>query len=241
MVMTLVSQAIVVVGAADPRELSCEALQGPLVPALPDPAAVGGAGRARGDHVAVDLRRPLQRRELDARTRGLIGPACGLLHQWPFHVGECTSLNTPQWLGRPNLGMASIITVQAWRVLPFAVGHLPRRARIDSEGGRRRREGRRRDRNQEADLRHAAAAAADRARRRAVRDRLHRDRHGGRLHPHERRPVQLDAGAHRRGPSRRASRAGRSARARRFPSSCCRCSPSSRSRCSSSRAGAEVA
>jgi multiple sugar transport system permease protein len=52
---------------------------------------------------------------------GLIGPACGLLHQWPFRVGECTSLNTPQWLGQENLGMASIITVQAWRVLPFAV------------------------------------------------------------------------------------------------------------------------
>ena len=51
---------------------------------------------------------------------GLIGPACGLLHQWPFHVGECTSLNTPQWLGQENLGMAAIITVQAWRVLPFA-------------------------------------------------------------------------------------------------------------------------
>src|SRR3954454_18254036 len=31
---------------------------------------------------------------------GLIGPACGLLHHWPFHVGECTSLNTPQWLGQ---------------------------------------------------------------------------------------------------------------------------------------------
>jgi multiple sugar transport system permease protein len=52
---------------------------------------------------------------------GLIGPACALLHHWPFQVGECTSLNTPQWLGQENLAMAAIITVHAWRVLPFAV------------------------------------------------------------------------------------------------------------------------
>jgi multiple sugar transport system permease protein len=51
----------------------------------------------------------------------LIGPACAVLHQWPFQVGECTSLNTPQWLGQENLALASIIAVQAWRVLPFAV------------------------------------------------------------------------------------------------------------------------
>jgi multiple sugar transport system permease protein len=51
----------------------------------------------------------------------LIGPGCAVLHQWPFHVGQCDSLDVPQWLGQPNLAMASIITVQAWRVLPFAV------------------------------------------------------------------------------------------------------------------------
>ncbi len=51
----------------------------------------------------------------------LIGPACSVLHQWPFHVGECTALNTPQWLGQENLAMGAIITVQTWRVLPFAV------------------------------------------------------------------------------------------------------------------------
>ncbi len=32
-----------------------------------------------------------------------------------------TELTAPQWLGRPNLAMASIVAVQAWRVLPFAV------------------------------------------------------------------------------------------------------------------------
>jgi multiple sugar transport system permease protein len=51
----------------------------------------------------------------------LIGPACAVLHRWPFRVGQCTTLDVPQWLGQPNLAMASIITVQAWRVLPFAV------------------------------------------------------------------------------------------------------------------------
>src|SRR3954447_19517705 len=32
-----------------------------------------------------------------------------------------TELTAPQWLSRPNLAMASIVAVQAWRVLPFAV------------------------------------------------------------------------------------------------------------------------
>src|SRR5439155_14615132 len=31
-----------------------------------------------------------------------------------------TDLTAPQWLGKPDLAMASIITVQSWRVLPFA-------------------------------------------------------------------------------------------------------------------------
>src|SRR6266508_190564 len=57
----------------------------------------------------------------------LIGPACSALHQWPFHVGECTALNTPQWLGQENLAMGAIITVQTWRVLPFAVRSEERR------------------------------------------------------------------------------------------------------------------
>ena len=72
---------------------------------------------------------------------------------------------------------------------------LPRRPRVDPAGGRGRREGGRRDGDQEADLRHVAAAAADRARGAALRDRLHGDRHGGRLHHDERRAVQLDADA----------------------------------------------
>ena len=219
--MTLISQAIVVVCAAILVELPREAVPRPLVPALPDPPPVGGAGRARSDHVAVDLRLALQRRELVPRSTRR-SASCGLhlaFHR-RVHVAEHAAVARPG----PNLAMASIITVQAWRVLPVRRRDLPRRPRVDPAGGRGRREGRRRDGDQEADLRHAAAAAADRARGGPLRDRLHRDRHGGRLHPHERRAVQLDAGDHDVGVPDRGSRAARSARARRCRSSCCRCS-----------------
>jgi multiple sugar transport system permease protein len=37
------------------------------------------------------------------------------------HLNLYTELTAPQWLGRPDLAMAAIITVQSWRVLPFAV------------------------------------------------------------------------------------------------------------------------
>ena len=37
------------------------------------------------------------------------------------HAHLVSALNPPSWLGRPNLAMAAIITVQSWRVLPFAV------------------------------------------------------------------------------------------------------------------------
>jgi multiple sugar transport system permease protein len=45
-----------------------------------------------------------------------------LIHA-PHLVGAnlYTELTAPQWLSRSDLAMASIITVQAWRVLPFAV------------------------------------------------------------------------------------------------------------------------
>jgi multiple sugar transport system permease protein len=38
-----------------------------------------------------------------------------------IHLHLVSAINPPQWLGSPNLAMASIITVQSWRVLPFAV------------------------------------------------------------------------------------------------------------------------
>jgi multiple sugar transport system permease protein len=35
-----------------------------------------------------------------------------------FHL--VSAINPPQWLGQPHLAMAAIITVHAWRILPFA-------------------------------------------------------------------------------------------------------------------------
>ncbi len=37
-----------------------------------------------------------------------------------FHVANCSQANPPQWLGDPTLAKASIITVHAWRIIPFA-------------------------------------------------------------------------------------------------------------------------
>ena len=61
--------------------------------------------------------------------------------------------------------------------IPFAVVIFLAGHRLDPEGGRRRGRDRRRDRPEEVLVRAHPAAAADRARRRAVRDRLHGDGH----------------------------------------------------------------
>ncbi len=37
-----------------------------------------------------------------------------------IHVNLADPFNPPQWLGQPRLAMAAIITVHAWRLLPFA-------------------------------------------------------------------------------------------------------------------------
>lgn len=59
----------------------------------------------------------------------LIGATC-----FVFGVHGCSSLNPPQWLGRSNLALISIIMVQAWRILPFAVViFIAGRASIPSE------------------------------------------------------------------------------------------------------------
>jgi multiple sugar transport system permease protein len=36
-------------------------------------------------------------------------------------LGAVSTTNPPQWLGRPNLALLAVITVHAWRILPFAV------------------------------------------------------------------------------------------------------------------------
>jgi multiple sugar transport system permease protein len=37
-----------------------------------------------------------------------------------IHLGLVDEFNPPQWLGDPDLGLAAITTVHAWRLLPFA-------------------------------------------------------------------------------------------------------------------------
>lgn len=37
-----------------------------------------------------------------------------------FHVANCSPQNPPQWLGDTTLAKTAIITVHAWRILPFA-------------------------------------------------------------------------------------------------------------------------
>jgi multiple sugar transport system permease protein len=41
--------------------------------------------------------------------------ACGL-----FRVANCNAQNPPQWLGDPTLAKVAIISVHAWRIIPFA-------------------------------------------------------------------------------------------------------------------------
>lgn len=145
-VMTLMSQAIVVVGAAILANYLARPFRGRwflrFLILLPWAAPVA-LGAITWLWIFDGLYSVVNWTLVHA---GLIGPACGLLHHWPFHVAECTSLNTPQWLGQENLGMAAIITVQAWRVLPFAVviflaGHasIPREvedaAKVDGATG----------------------------------------------------------------------------------------------------------
>ena len=81
-----------------------------------------------------------------------------------------------QWLGRPNLALLAITIVHAWRILPFAVViFIAGRASIPTEVEDAI-EDRRRDRLEEALVRRRPAAASHRARRGALRDRLHRSR-----------------------------------------------------------------
>ena len=72
---------------------------------------------------------------------GLIGPACGLLHQWPFHVGECTSLNTPQWLGQENRDLVQVGAAEGGNGIRDVHIRAARLARLVS-GGRQFRDDR---------------------------------------------------------------------------------------------------
>src|SRR5207248_4044210 len=179
---------------ADPR---------PLDPPLPHPAAVGGAGPAVDDRVALDLRLALQRRQLDAHPRPLPRPsrllplqgdqlAAAAVREHPAaHSAAVARQLDPCACGsdqRPRLAAH-----------PVRSRDLPRRALVDPRRGRGRGEDGRRARLHQVPARDTPAAAADRDRGAPLRDRLHGDRSDRRLHPHRRRPVQLDPDAHHLG------------------------------------------
>ena len=103
-VMTLISQAIVVVGAAILANYLAKPFKGRwflrFLILLPWAAPVA----------------------LGAITWLWIFDSLYSVINWVLvHLNLVSALNPPQWLGKPNLAMASIITVQAWRILPFAV------------------------------------------------------------------------------------------------------------------------
>ena len=101
--------------------------------------------------------------------------------------------NPPQWLGDPTPALGAVISVHAWRIIPSRSSSSSRSARSPPRSRTRPRSTG--QRAAQVLVRDAAAAAPDRDGGSAVRDRLHGDRHDGRLHPHAGRTVQLDAHA----------------------------------------------
>ena len=141
------------------------------------------------DHLAVDLRLALQRRELDARGDRTCSASSAAVRRRRLRAEPAAVARPAE--ARDGSRSSSCRRGACCRSPSSSSSPAARRSRTRSRTPRRSTA-----RPASGSLvRHAAAAAADRARRRAVRDRLHRDGHGGRLHPHARRPVQLDAGA----------------------------------------------
>jgi len=106
-----------------------------------------------------------------------------------FNISNCGPHSPPIWLGDPTLAKAAIITVHAWRIIPFAtviflagIASIPNEVH-DAAAGRRRHG------PAEVLVRDAAAAAPDRDGRAPVRDRVHGHRHDRDLHPDPRRSV----------------------------------------------------
>src|SRR5581483_4111296 len=170
-------------GARPRRRVDPLALHRPRVPRQVDPPlprdpAVGGAGGDEHDRLAVVARLGVQRPQLDARA---IPPD---ERAEPTPVARASDRGEARDHRRPRVADP-----------PVRGRDLHRRARVDPERGRGRREDRRGDRDQDALVRHAAAPAADRARRPPLRDRLHGRRLRRRADPDRRRAVQQHAGA----------------------------------------------
>ena len=124
----------------DPLALPRPRLPRQVVRPLPRHPAVGGAGRARHDRLALDLRLALQRRELDAEGDAPVGAVCCAVRR------RTAAARTTRRSGSAttNLAMFAIIIVHAWRIAARSRHHLHRRPGVDPDRGRGRGEDRRR-------------------------------------------------------------------------------------------------
>ena len=125
-VFTLLSNVIVVLGAARPRALPRPGLPRQVGAALPDPAPVGGAGALS--------------------TIGwlwIFDSLFSVVNWVLIHLHLVDEFNPPQWLGDPELALAAIIDRARLAAAPVRDRDHDRRAGVDPEGGRRRGEGRR--------------------------------------------------------------------------------------------------
>ena len=185
LVFTLASQAVVLVGAADPLGVFVRDFRGPWIirffVVLPWAAPV--VLSTIGWLYLLDS------------LYSVVNWTLAWLHLDNALVWLLAAVNLEedaqvplQWLGRPNLALIAITLVHAWRILPFAVvifiagrASIPNEvedaAKIDGATGSRAR------------VRRHPVAGTDRARRRPVRHRVHRGGLRRRLHPHPRRAV----------------------------------------------------
>jgi multiple sugar transport system permease protein len=110
---TLVSQAIVLVGAAILAHYLIRPFRGRwflrFLVVLPwaAPVALGTIGWLW-----------IFEATLSVSNWSLVHLQTGVFDHLGLHIVD--PIDPPQWLGRPNLAMASLIMVHAWRILPFA-------------------------------------------------------------------------------------------------------------------------
>ena len=136
LIITFASQAIVVVGAGVLSHCLVRDFRGKWFLRFLVILPVGGAGRARDDRLALDLRLAVHDRELDAEGDA---PARRRLRR----LRRSTAAEPPtrrSGSATPKLAMFAIIVVHAWRILPFAIViFIAGLASIPTRGRRRRR------------------------------------------------------------------------------------------------------
>jgi len=131
-VMTLISQAIVVVGAAILSNYLIRPFRGKWILRL---------------LILLPWAAPIALATIS--WLWVFDPLYSVINWTLAHLHLVNATSPPQFLGRPNLAMGSIITVHAWRVLPFATviflaGHssipveIEDAAKIDGASGLRK-------------------------------------------------------------------------------------------------------